>query len=221
MQRSRRRRLDVTAPHQPPLNVARTQVVGELLAAAGPAGDAAPRVLVNCATILPATVARLAAKAAEQGVQLLNMPVFGGWVGGWCKGRAASVAVAALDLQISQDAHSRSVCVVSSAGRPDAAAAGSLVAVPAGPAVARELLAPLLPAFAGGRQRGKGEGQAWRWLGDRSRPCFPHPPLVCCMLLFPVTPPLACRPRCVGPWRGPLCFCGSQAGGQLLDCEPD
>ncbi|PSC76612.1 3-hydroxyisobutyrate dehydrogenase family isoform B [Micractinium conductrix] len=85
-------------------------VVGELLAAAGPAGDAAPRVLVNCATILPATVARLAAKAAEQGVQLLNMPVF---------------------------------------GRPDAAAAGSLVAVPAGPAVARELLAPLLPAFAG------------------------------------------------------------------------
>ena len=34
-------------------------------------------------------------------------------------------------------------------GRPDAAAAGSLIAVPAGPAGARERLAPLLPAFAG------------------------------------------------------------------------
>lgn len=34
-------------------------------------------------------------------------------------------------------------------GRPDAAATGSLVAVPAGPAAARQALAPLLPAFAG------------------------------------------------------------------------
>lgn len=34
-------------------------------------------------------------------------------------------------------------------GRPDAAAAGQLVAVPAGAPQARERLAPLLPAFAG------------------------------------------------------------------------
>lgn len=34
-------------------------------------------------------------------------------------------------------------------GRPDAAAAGALIAVPAGPADARECLAALLPAFAG------------------------------------------------------------------------
>lgn len=34
-------------------------------------------------------------------------------------------------------------------GRPDAAAAGSLIAVPAGAAAARQAVAPLLPAYAG------------------------------------------------------------------------
>jgi 3-hydroxyisobutyrate dehydrogenase-like beta-hydroxyacid dehydrogenase len=67
-------------------------------------------VYVNSATILPATVKRLAAAAKAADVHFVNMPVF---------------------------------------GRPDAAASGSLVAVFAGPAAAREVLAPLLPAIAG------------------------------------------------------------------------
>jgi 3-hydroxyisobutyrate dehydrogenase-like beta-hydroxyacid dehydrogenase len=87
-------------------------VLRDFLAAltAGASRGQQPPIFVNAATILPATVKKLAAEAAQAGALLLNCPVF---------------------------------------GRPDAAAAGALIAVPAGPAAAREVVAALLPACAG------------------------------------------------------------------------
>lgn len=84
------------------------EAVQQLPKAAG--GGGVPSIFVNCATLLPATVARQAAQAAAAGLLYANCPVF---------------------------------------GRPDAAAAGQLVAVPAGSPYARKCLVPLLGAFAG------------------------------------------------------------------------
>ena len=52
-------------------------------------------------------------------------------------------------------------------GRPDAAAAGMLIAMPAGPPAARERLAPLLPAFAGRGVWDLGDGE-WIAMGAES-----------------------------------------------------
>lgn len=103
-------------------------------------------------------------------------------------------------------------------GRPDAAAVGSLVAVPAGAPAARERLAPLLPAFAGGHAVVSGWGRQC----DRCRAVVELAMAdKCTQQQNEALHVLSCRARGVGPWRRPRCVSSIEAHGQLLDSQPD